>query len=109
MHIPVEHIEEVPQFQEIVSILNRYRTNGNDGRGRYYQFSRPGNNLASTLDFSKAQRLYNIIKYKEDYQFSALLKSRYSEAYKQHLDKRRIETQRRYDAVVQAWSRHKNR
>ncbi len=107
MHIPVEHIEEVDKFLEIVGILNKYRAQGNDGRGRYYQFSRPGNNQASTLDFGKALRIYNIIKYKEDYQFSTLLKNRYSEAYKQHLDKRRIETQNRYDAVVQAWARYK--
>lgn len=107
MHIPVEHIEEVDKFLEIVGILNKYRSQGNDGRGRYYQFSRPGNDLASTLDFSKAQRIYNIIKHKEEYQFSTLLKNRYSEAYKKHLDKRRIETQSRYDAMVQAWMRYK--
>lgn len=103
MHIPVDHIEEVEQFQEIVGIINKYRSDGNDGRGRYYQFVRAGNNTPSTIDFEKAKRLYNIIKYKEDYQFSTLLRNRYSEQYKERLTKRREETQERYNVTIQQW------
>ena len=40
MHIPVEHVEDVEMFKRVAGILNRYRPDGNDGRGRYYQFER---------------------------------------------------------------------
>ncbi len=107
MHIPVEHIEDVEQFQEIVGILNKYRHNGNDGRGRYYQFTRLGNNAESSIDFEHAKRIYNIIKYKEDYQFSVLLKNRYSPSYKEYMERRRQQTQARYNAAVKAWVAYK--
>lgn len=103
MHIPVEHIEEVDKFREIIGIMNRYRRDGNDGRGNYYQFARAGNNEPSTIDFEKAKRLYNILRHKEDYQFSTLLRNRYSERYRANFDQRRIETQERYNQAIEKW------
>ena len=50
MHIPVEHVEDEEMFKRGAGILNRYRPDGNDGRGRYYQFERLGNHDASTID-----------------------------------------------------------
>lgn len=89
MHIPVEHIEDVESFQEVVNILNRYRADGNDGRGRYYQFERLGSNVPSHLDFEKAKRLYNLYKNRDEYQLAAILRNRYSEAYKNRLERRK--------------------
>lgn len=103
MHIPIEHLEDVEMFREIVDILNRYRSDGNDGRGRFYQFERPGNNNASTIDFEKAKRLYKIVSRKEEYRFSALIRNRYSQTYKDRLDKHRIATQRTYQEEVSLW------
>ncbi len=106
-HVPVEHIEDVEMFKEIAGILNRYRPDGNDGRGKYYQFERMGNNAVSTIDFEKAKRIYNIIRHKEDYRFTTLISNRYNEKYKQRLDNRRVETQERYNASLAAWAKHK--
>lgn len=103
MHVPVEHVEDVEMFRRIAGILNKYRADGNDGRGRYYQFERMGNNNVSTIDFEHYKRIHNIIRHKEDYRLDRILKNRYSEAYKLRLEKRRIETQNRYDTAVQAW------
>lgn len=103
MHIPVEHIESMDKFREIVGILNKYRADGNDGRGRYYQFERLGNNHASTVDFERAQRLYNILRHREEYQLEQLLGHRYSDAFKERLEKRKNEVQDRYYDAVNAW------
>lgn len=97
MHIPVEHIDKVEGFREIADILNRYRPDGNNGRGRFYQFKRLGEQKESVLDFEHYRRIYDIIKYKEDYKLSNLIKSRYSEKYKRMLDNRRISTQEHYN------------
>ncbi|MBP3688064.1 MAG: 4-alpha-glucanotransferase [Alphaproteobacteria bacterium] len=105
MHIPVEHIEDVEMFKEIAAILNKYRPDGNDGRGKYYQFERQGINEASQLDFEKAKRLYNIIRYKEEYQMGQLLKNRYSPAYKNRLEDRRTAQQKLYTEALLAWQK----
>lgn len=103
MHIPLEHIENVEKFKEIVAILNKYRADGNDGRGRYYQFERMGNNHASTIDFAKAYRLYSILRRKNDYQLEQLLKHRYNEAYKNRIEKRKQDVLLRYDVARDAF------
>lgn len=103
MHIPVEHIEDVDMFKEVVSILNKYRPDGNNGKGKYYQFERLGNNKASTIDFHKYKRLHDIIRHKEDYRMQQLLQHRYSQAYKTRLDHRYIENLNRYKQAVNAW------
>ena len=105
MHIPVEHIEDVEMFKEIAAILNKYRPDGNDGRGRYYQFVRQGANTPSTTDFEKAKRLYNIIRYKEEYQMGQLLKNRYSPAYKNRLENKRVAQQQLYNEALLAWQK----
>jgi len=103
MHIPLEHIEDVDKFKEIVAILNKYRADGNDGRGRYYQFERLGNNNASTIDFAKAYRLYSILRYRDEYKMEQLLKNRYNEAFKTRLEKRKQDVQARYDFAKMAF------
>lgn len=103
MHIPLEHIEDIERFNEIVGILNKYRHDGNDGRGRYYQFERLGNNHPSTVDFEKARRIYNILRYREEYQHERLLKNRYSDAYRGRLDRRKEDVQQRYLLAVNAF------
>lgn len=104
MHIPVEHVEDVEMFKRVAGILNRYRPDGNDGRGRYYQFERMGNNNASTIDFEKYKRLHDIIKHRDEYRLEQILEHRYSDTYKLRLDHRRVETQTRYDEAVRAWN-----
>lgn len=120
MHIPVEHIEEVDIFREVVDILNKYRPDGNDGRGRYYQFERMGNNNASTIDFAKYKRIYDIIKHKTDYRREQALKNwrnkmRIPEEGQQNgdvsvnrLDTRRTGTQERYNQAVREWEEFRN-
>ena len=103
MHIPVEHIEDVEIFREVAGILNRYRPDGNDGRGRYYQFERMGYNNASTIDFARYKRLHEIIKHKEAYRLDQLLKNRYSKSYMDRLDNRRNSTQERYEQAQKDW------
>lgn len=97
MHIPLEHIEDLDKFKEIVAILNKYRADGNDGRGRYYQFERMGYNNASSVDFAKACRLYNILRYREEYKMEQLIKNRYNESFKNRLDRRKEDVKDRYD------------
>lgn len=88
MHIWIEIIEQIDSFRENVSILNKYRPDGNDGKGQYYQFERLGNNFPSTIDFAKARRLYNILRYRDEYTLSQLLKHRYSDAFKNRIERR---------------------
>lgn len=107
MHIPVEHMEKVPEFLEITSIINGYRPDGNNGKGRFYQFHRMGEEKESVIDFEHYQRIYNIIKNRQDYEFSNLIEARYSERSRQRLERRRIETQRRYQEQKEAFSQHK--
>ena len=94
-------------FKEVVSILNKYRPDGNNGKGKYYQFERLGNNNASTIDFHKYKRLHDIIRHKEDYRMQQLLQNRYSNAYKTRLDNRYLENQNRYNNAVNAWIAYK--
>lgn len=103
MHIPVEHIEDVDVFKEIVAILNKYRHDGNDGRGKYYQFERLGLNQSSTVDFDKARRLYNIMRYRDEYKLSQILEHRYSDAYKKRLDRRKNDVIKRYNDAYDAY------
>ena len=103
MHIPVEHIEDVEKFREIVSILNKYRSDGNDGRGRYYQFERLGANASSSLDFDKAYRLYNIYRHRDEYKLSQILEHRYNESFKSRLDTRKKDVLERFDEALKAY------
>ena len=66
------------QFNKVVDILNEYRSNGNDGRGKYYQFQRLGNNDPSTVDFDKARRIHRILQHKQEYQRDAIISNRYN-------------------------------
>lgn len=106
-HFPIEHIEQVDNFKTVVSILNKYRPDGNDGRGRYYQFERPGLNMSSLVDFEKAKRLYNILRYKEDYQKDQMREHRYGDAAVRRFDNRRVTTQKRFNKMQAAWLKHK--
>lgn len=108
MHIPVEHIEDVDAFREVVDILNRYRPNGNDGRGRYYQFVRMGNNNASTIDFAKYKRIYDIIRHKSDYRLEQILKNRYNHSYMNRVMHQYGRTQERYNKAKQEWEEFRN-
>jgi len=103
MHIPLEHIEDVDKFREIVAILNKYRADGNDGRGRYYQFERLGNNQSSSIDFERAQRLYNILRHRDEYQMEKIVSHRYGEAFQQRLNGRKVAVQDRYYDAVNTW------
>ena len=103
LHIPIEHMEEVDKFQEIVAILNKYRSDGNDGKGRYYQFKRLGNNKPSTIDFSRAYSHYKILASKERYQLSQLLESRYGPHFRGRLGNRKQNAVKRYNDMVAAY------
>ena len=106
MHITIEHIDTLDKFQEIVGILNKYRADGNDGRGRFYQFMRMGNNAASTVDFEKAYRLYKIYCHREDYQLEQLLANRYGEAYVRRMNKRKNDVVERFEEAKHAMEMH---
>ncbi len=103
LHIRIEHIEAVDKFQEIVAILNRYRHDGNDGRGKYYQFERLGNNHSSTIDFSRAYSRYQILANKERYQLTQLLKSRYGQHFRDRLRNRKQNAVDQYHDIVAAY------
>lgn len=105
MHIPVEHLDKFDGFREVADILNSYRPDGNNGKGRFYQFQRPGEQKESVIDFEHYYRIYNILKHKEDYKLDNLLKARYSERYKQMLEKRRQNTQDYYQRQAEAYNR----
>ncbi len=107
LHIPLEHIEDVDTFKDIADILNYYRGDGNDGRGRYYQFERSGSNKESTVDFEKAKRLYNIIRYKEEYQLSSTIKRRYGEKFFARWKRRSDDVLLRYDEFLKDWNEHR--
>jgi 4-alpha-glucanotransferase len=109
MHIPVEHVADVKKFKEVAAILNKYRPDGNDGRGRYYQFERMGNNEPSSLDFEHAQKIYDIICRKEDYRFSTLLQNRYSQKYKNRIERKHQSAKDRYENSLKAWKSYRNR
>ena len=108
MHIPVEHMENVKNFKEISAILTSYRPDGNDGKGRYYQFERMGANKPSTFDFVRGQRLFNILKNREDYRFSTLISHRYNENYKSRRENRRVKMQNHYDQMKNSWHNIRN-
>ena len=103
MHIPIEHIEDVDKFREIVGILNKYRPNGNDGRGRYYQFERMGNNAMSTVDFAKALRLYEIYRHRDEYKLEQLLANRYNDAFRRRINNRKQNVIERYETAKLAY------
>lgn len=108
MHIPIEHMDKVPEFKEITGIINQYRPDGNNGKGRYLQFHRMGEHNESVIDFEHYQRIYNIIKYRQDFEFSNLIKSRYSEKYRDFLERRRIATQKRFSEQAEDYNQHKH-
>lgn len=78
MHIPIEHIEKVPAFKEIVDILNRYRDGGNDERGKYFQFQRMGEHNPSLVDFDHYYEIYKRIKHHKDFTQEKIIEHRYS-------------------------------
>jgi 4-alpha-glucanotransferase len=57
LHIPIEHFEDTDEFNNSVEILNEHRADGNDGKGKYYQFQRLGKNDPSEIDFEKAKKM----------------------------------------------------
>ncbi len=77
LHIPIEHFEDTEEFNKVIEILNEYRKDGNDGRGRYYQFQRMGIDNPSTVDFEKAKKIHKILQNKEEYQRKAIINNRY--------------------------------
>ena len=87
MHIPVEHIDKVPAFKEIAKIANGYRSDGNDGKGRYYQFNRMGEEKAPVIDFERYYGLYERIKGQQKFEQENIIRSRYSPKFSNHLEK----------------------
>jgi 4-alpha-glucanotransferase len=85
MHIPIEHIENVPRFKEVVKILNRYRDKGIDERGKYYQFQRLGDNNPSSIDFDHYYEIYKRIKENKAFTQEEIIKHRYSKERCDHL------------------------
>lgn len=108
MHIPVEHMDKVSEFREITSIINNHRADGNNGKGHFFQFHRMGEQNESVIDFEHYQRIYNIIKYRQDFEFSNLIKSRYSEKYREYIEKRRQTTQQRYAEQAESYNQYKD-
>lgn len=103
MHIPVEYMEETDIFNDVVGILNKYRPDGNDGRGKYYQFERMGGNDGSVIDFDRARRLYNILRYREAYQRGKQIEYRYKQPFVDRNNKRANEVQERMEVANKAF------
>ena len=105
LHIRVEHIEEMQEFKDAVEILNKYRSDGGDSRGKYYQFVRPGRNDPSPYDFDKARRIFNILCSKEEYNMSNYIEFRYSPVAKRMLDSRKASTLKYAKQAKNNWDR----
>ncbi len=78
MYVPVEHIDQVPIFKEVADIVNRYRPDGNDGKGKYYQFVRMGEHNEPVVDFERYLHLYERLRKKEMYKQENIIEHRYS-------------------------------
>lgn len=85
MHIPVDFIDKVPIFNEVVKIVNQYRADGNNGKGRYYQFQRMGLTNTNIVDFDHYYNIYNRIKDHSDFKQENIIENRYSDTMCQHL------------------------
>ena len=88
MFVPVEHIDRAPIFKEIASIINRYRPDGNDGRGHYFEFHRMGEQKESVIDFERYHRLYDKINHQSQFEQSNIIEHRYAQKRREFLERR---------------------
>ena len=109
MHIPVEKIEQVPIFKEVVDIVNGYRPDGNDGKGQYYQFSRMGEEKAPVIDFDHYYGWYEKIKNNKEFEQRNMIQVRYGERYQKHLQKLTNNTKDFYNNQKERYEEHKQR
>ncbi len=108
LHVPVEHFEDTEEFKKVVEILNEYRSDGNDGRGKYYQFQRLGNNEPSNIDFDKAKRIHKILLNKQEYQREAIIRNRYKEQALLRNNSRIEKVQNRMSEAIKEWVKQNN-
>lgn len=85
MHIPIDCIDKVPIFNEIVKIVNQYRSDGNTGKGKYFQFQRMGLTNTNVVDFEHYFAIYNRIKDHSDFKQENIIENRYSNKMCKHL------------------------
>ena len=109
MHIPIEHFEDTDEFNNCVNILNEHRSDGNDGRGKYYQFSRLGDNNVSDVDFEKAKSIYNLLIKRAEYRRDAIIKNRYAEPTIKRSNERIECVLKRMQDAMEAWIRNNNK
>ena len=88
MFVPVEHIDKAPIFKEISSIINRYRPDGNDGRGHYFEFRRMGEQKESVIDFERYHRLYDKINTQNQFEQRNILEHRYAQKRREFMERK---------------------
>ena len=103
LHIPIEHFEDVDEFNQAVKILNEYRSMGNDGRGKYYQFQRLGDNNPSNINIEKAKAIHRILLNKEEYQREAIIRNRYKPQAVARIQKKIDNVQDRMKMALNEW------
>lgn len=101
MHIPVDYIDSVPIFNEIVKIVNQYRSDGNNGKGRYYQFQRMGLTNTNVVDFEHYFNIFNRIKDNKDFLQENIIENRYSEKRCNYFQDKTDSQKEYYDNQVQ--------
>ena len=107
MVIPVEHIDKVPIFKEVVSIVNRYRPDGNDGRGHYFEFHRMGEQKESVIDFDRYHRLYETLNKKEQFSQENIIRVRYANKYREFLERRELKAKETYNRQKETYDAYR--
>ena len=103
LHIPIEHFEDTDEFNNSVEILNEHRADGNDGKGKYYQFQRLGKNDPSEIDFEKAKKIHQLLIKREEYRRDAIIRNRYQQRAVVRNQNRIDNVQERMQKAMLAW------
>lgn len=109
MHIPVEHIKDVPIFETVAKIVNEYRHDGNDGKGKYYTFHRLGEEQQSSVDFERFMKLHDRIKDKDIYEFSNIIETRYNDKRAQFYERKTQQARDAHNLNRQKYEELKNK
>ena len=103
MHIPIEHMDKIQEFKDVAEIMTSYRSDGNNGKGRFYEFSRLGENKDSSINFERYQELFNRIKDNRDFEFSNIIEARYSHKRSETLELKAQKTRSHYEKQTKAY------
>ena len=109
MVIPVEHIDKAPIFKEVTSIINRYRPDGNDGKGHYFEFHRMGEQKESVIDFERYHRLYDKLNEKPQFSQENIIRARYADKYRAYLERRELKAKNTFNQQRDAYNEYKHR